>query len=417
MIYPLLLTITSLIFTFITRRDLKMGIFFILATLPSYLLRFHVGPVPMTLLEVFVLIVIVRFVFARNAMTKQSLVGLLRSARKDTVMIPLALLLLAATIGIVVSPDHTATLGVWKAYFIEPFLFFLVVRSTIKKDDIESALKALAIGGLIVSIIAIAQWITRLGIPAPWDIERRVTSLFDFPNAVGLYLGPIVTIAVMCLCEGAKRTKQSRVFWLLVALLGTLAIIAAQTEAAYVAIPGSLLLVSFLNPRARRWTIPITILGLITAFSIAPIRQKLTLHDYSGEVRRTQWTETIAMLKDHPLFGAGLAGYEQTFAPYHKAEWVEIFQYPHNLILNIWTELGLLGLLAFFLLAWQVIRLAFPLSKGELKGVGGTILLAALLEMTIHGLVDVPFFKNDLALMTFALIALLLVSTDRSQRT
>lgn len=439
--FAVLLIITSIIFAALTWRDLKLGIYLILFALPTYLLRFSIGPFPTTLLEILVVIVIMRwlFVYAMSNTTKQSLMslGLLpacrqawRSARKDRWMLPIALLLTAAVIGVIVSPNHLAAFGILKAYFVEPILFYLVVKSKLTLRDLPNALKALGYSAIVVSVFGIIQFLTGLGLPAPWDIERRIVSLYDFPNAVGLYLGPIVTLAIMGLCENSSSARlrsnpsletasptafarKDNIIWLVVAILGTIAIILAQTEAALVAIPAALLIISFFHPRLRLLTIPIAIMCLVIAMMIVPVRQKLLLQDYSGEVRRVQWSETIEMLKDHPLFGAGLSGYPTVFAPYHQADWIEIFQYPHNIVLNIWSELGILGLLAFALIAMQVLRSSLlPFKEGA---VVVCAVVAPLLEMTIHGLVDVPYFKNDLALMTWALLAMLVISSRLDQ--
>lgn len=109
------------------------------------------------------------------------------------------------------------------------------------------------------------------------------------------------------------------------------------------------------------------------------------------------------MLSDRPIFGAGLNGYQTALAPYHTHPEYEIFQYPHQIALNTWTELGLLGLVAFALLVVQVIRHSptFPLSGSS------TLATLALLETSIHGLADVPYFKNDLSAMTWLLIAII----------
>lgn len=400
MIFPILVILTSIIFAIIAQRDLKLAIYLLLFALPTYLVRFDIGSIPLTLLEVLVVIVIWRWLVSKVAAGFS-----LRSAQTEVCgylrtmpfTLPIALLLLAATIGVIVSPDKLSALGVWKAYFVEPILLFFVIRSTFKnKTDIKHALTALGCSALVVSVFGIIQRLTGLGIPAPWDIEGRIVSVFDFPNAVGLFLGPIVTMAVVLIA-----TQKRRTFWTITAILSLIAIVLAQTEAAYVAIPVSLLLVSFLRPRLRRLTIPLAVVGFIAVMMIPTAHQKLTLHDYSGEVRRVQWSETIAMLKDRPLFGAGLSGYPIIFAPYHQADWIEVFQYPHNIILNIWSELGLLGLIAFILLSYRIVRLS---NHQQLVSIA---ILAALIEMSIHGLVDVPYFKNDLAIMTWALVALL----------
>ncbi|MCH8049550.1 hypothetical protein IH979_02465, partial [Patescibacteria group bacterium] len=75
----------------------------------------------------------------------------------------------------------------------------------------------------------------------------------------------------------------------------------------------------------------------------------------------------------------------------------------HNIFLNIWSELGILGLLAFFWLAFYTIRTIQIHRDDALK----LAAFAALATMVIHGLVDVPYFKNDLAVMTWLLLAII----------
>ncbi len=377
--------------------DLKLLIYFTLAALPSYLIRFSMGSIPFTLLEFLVLTVIFSFLFSRRTL----------KIFYSSFNIPILLLLLSATIGVFVAPDHLAALGIWKAYFVEPILFFFVVKSTLtQQEDRKKALQALGLGAILVSVFAIVQYVSGWGIPIPWDFEKRVTSFFPYPNAVGLYLAPIVTIAILSLFKKNERQK-TKWYWLLVTTLGLVAIVLAKTEAALVAIPASLLLVWLFKSlsclcrpdKTRQWIFPFTsiIIALSVAFSVPAIAEKLLLHDSSGLVRRSQWSETIQMLQAHSLFGAGLSGYQTALLPYHHDTQYEIFQYPHDIFLNIWSELGLLGLLAFLLLALQVLRVVKV----------APFVFAALLTMTIHGLVDVPYFKNDLALMTWSLLALL----------
>jgi O-antigen ligase len=114
-------------------------------------------------------------------------------------------------------------------------------------------------------------------------------------------------------------------------------------------------------------------------------------------VRKEIWSETWAMLKDRPLLGAGLSGYKETFAPYHEAGHIEIFQYPHQLVLNFWVELGLAGVVVFFLLMARFFQAAIATRAWTLAGAGAALL--------VHGLVDVPYFKNDLSMLFWLLMA------------
>ncbi|MBI4450308.1 O-antigen ligase family protein [Candidatus Uhrbacteria bacterium] len=141
----------------------------------------------------------------------------------------------------------------------------------------------------------------------------------------------------------------------------------------------------------------------------SPLVQKLTFQKWSGSVRLAQYRETWRLLRDHPIRGAGLAGYQQAIAPYHEKRDVEIFLYPHNLLLAIWVELGLAGLLLFLTILYQFFRQLFspPLSgRGSERGWGRYGIVAAMFVVLVHGLVDVPYFKNDLAMLVWVIVAI-----------
>ena len=391
-----LLTLTAG-YAILTWRNLHTGLLLLVAVLPSYLLRTGVFGIPTTLLELLVVTFLIVWLIKRRPK-----LGDFTSNPQS--LPPVLLLLLAATISVFVAPNLIDALGVWKAYFLEPILLFFVVRYEFNQADLnpENLFKALGITAIILSVVGIAQWLTGAGLPIPWDIERRVTSVFDYPNALGLYLGPILIIACLY-CFKNKRPFSP--FWLLVIVLSSIAIALAQSEAAIVSVVATLLLAGLLHKKTRILSLGLVPLSILATLLFPPLLQKITLQDYSGGVRLSQWSETVDILQTHWLLGTGLSGYPTALEPYHQATHLEIFQYPHNIILNIWVELGLLGLITFLFLAWTVLqRVATTYNQQP------TIMapFLALLQMSIHGMVDVPYFKNDLAIMTWILIAFIL---------
>src|SRR5207302_5844362 len=91
--------------------------------------------------------------------------------------------------------------------------------------------------------------------------------------------------------------------------------------------------------------------------------------------------------------------------------------YPHNLLLNFWSETGILGLLAFIWLAVQVVRTALRGLRADpwarMMAIGA---LGMILSFLSHGLVDAPYFKNDQALAFWALLAIQYASLTPVQR-
>ncbi len=390
-------SIIAILFAYLSVKHYKWSLIVLAGLLPLYMIRFDVG-IPFTLLEILILITIARF-FTLQPKLKSLL-------WKNKALPGIIILLIAATIGIFVAPDTYSALGIWNAYFIEPIFLFLIYTSTLKKQDWPHVFSAFMISALFVSLFGIFQWVFNIGIPVPWDIERRITSIFPYPNAVGLYVAPIIGIAVTSLI-----TKMHKpILPILTVIFGSIAIVLAETEAAFVAIPAGLL-IAFLFSKARAKMKLITagisaLIGLLLFAFIPIVKTKLTLQDYSGQVRLSQWSETMEMLKTRPLFGSGLNGYPEALAPFHDPSLYEIFQYPHNLFLNIWTELGLLGILGFFILTFAALRYS---SRDPLS----IVVIASLSIMLIHGMVDVPYFKNDLAVMTWVLLAVLFMQRSK----
>ena len=308
----------------------------------------------------------------------------------------------------------------------------------------------MALSAFFVSCFAIFQKITAIGLPVEWVNSGRVTSFFEYPNAIGLYLGPIVLILVGYFLSKISTLKLKTLnlksqlpsfFLFLTIILSLLSIYFAKSEGALVGIAAGLVLFGILaNKKIRLITIGLIIVGTIGIFTNQQTRsfaiEKITLKDLSGEIRKQQWRETWSMLKESNqqfILGSGLSNYQNKIRPYHqegiffnknhdpdfrrkivifdekyKSEhWqpVEIYLYPHNIFLNFWTELGLLGMILF---AWIIGKFSIQnhTAQNMQKRFIALGLLGAMAVIFVHGLVDVPYFKNDLAILFWLIITM-----------
>lgn len=395
------------LFIALTWHDIKLGILLICALLPSYLVRLTIASVPTTLLELMVLVVVSVWFFQNKQRIS------FKKLLKLPILLQITLLLLASIIGIVVSPDKHAAIGIWKAYYIEPMLFAFVLFDLLKQKMVtmEKIFFMLGISAMSVSLFGIIQFLFNLGIPSPWDLERRITSYFDYPNAVGLFLEPIIVLSWFQIERIIKETKRNQkkpkafVFWILVSILSLGNVFLAQSEAGLAALFVTALFYLILSKATRKQTLIFIMIGTALIFAIPQTRayliQKFTFQDWSEQVRLSQWKESIDLLKDHPLFGVGLSGYPIVMQKYHQNLAFEIFQYPHNILMNILAELGLMGLLAFFMALYQLIKITIK----EKFQTPFLLYFLLFFEICLHGFVDVPYFKNDLSLLVWILIA------------
>ena len=392
--FYIILSIFLLLFGFLAFRSPKLTAYIILSALPTYVIRFEIFALPATLLEAMILILFFTFFF-RNRHTM----------RIGRWWIPCVLLLLASGIALFVTPDLHAGLGILKAYIVEPMLFFVVLTHVFEQKNFGHIFIALGISVCLIASIAVFQYATGFGIPEPWNAElwRRATSVYGYPNAVGLYLAPITALFF------AKfvHLRTGRMFALIIICFGMLGIFVSRTEGALIAIIASAFFVITLT-KYWRTAIVIFALLLLLGFSVPDIRHLLLFQDVSGDVRLALWKGTWNLLQAHPLQGAGLAGFPFVYDRFRLPSHVELLQYPHNIFLDFWVELGLLGLVWLIgICVWYFFTGLRVLWRHTDSDPYVKIILAPMIATFVYGLVDVTYFKNDLAVLFWLWLAVM----------
>ena len=329
--------------------------------------------------------------------------------------LPIILILLASAISIFFSPNLSAGAGIWKAYFLEPILFFIVVINVAKNDhDRENILWALGLAALPIIFLAIYQKFTAFGIAEPgWILasQRRVTSIFSSPNAVGLLIGPITLIYSGWVFDDLKNIGKTliKIFFIIFALL---ALVFTVSQGTWLGLAAGLAFVLFFAWNKKLTIILLTLIAII-CLGLPPIQNKifpiLTFQDASGQNRIVLWQMAQNYLLASPknfIFGAGLNGFAQIQNQLRDPLKMEPLLYPHNIFLNFWLETGLLGLIG---LVWIMVRSLKKLFlDANLRIISYRLgLAAALIGLIIHGLIDVPYFKNDLAVLFWIIIGLI----------
>lgn len=426
-------------FGLLTWRNRVLAVSLLVLLLPTYLVRFTFFGIPMTLLEIFILVLffvwLAQCIFrvyllvprplapaARGALPQHAGDSVRSSAKPSVlpdvsygkhakiIMLFIIVFVLAGIFGLITTPELRAGAGVFKAYIIEPVLFFIVLINTIKtKKDIQGIMIALAISATAIAVITCVQYVTGWAIPDPWHDfpARRATALYGYPNAVGLYIAPIVTLTIGLLVFGKttlKKNYQSTAVLVIMILLMLGALGAARVEGAFIAVAAGILVMLLLTK--WRWVaVGVAVVTTVLLFSIESTRDVLLFQDTSGDVRLALWSGTKNLLSAQPLFGSGLAGFPDTYDVYRLPSHVELLQYAHNIFLDFWVQLGLLGLLWIVSTLSLFFRTAGKLFQSSKEYVGP--LIGVMTAVVVYGLVDVPYFKNDLSVLFWTWFGLL----------
>ncbi len=374
---------------------------------PAYTLRWHVGPVPTTLLENAILVTIAVFLVETIRQRAQLI-------WRTPMVFPAALFLVAGAISVVVAPDHHAAIGLYRAYFIEPMAFAFVLINVITTAQRALTMAAgLAVGGIVAGLANSVVVVQALRNHTYDVVNTPPVVIYNTANAVALFLVPLVAFAGAIALHSEHRRERgvAAVF----AALGTVCVVLSFSRGGYLAL-GAVVIALALSHRRR---LIIAGAGVVVAagLMIVPaIRHRvLTELDFANGSntlvgRFHLWSVALQMLQDHPIFGAGLSGFATVIAPYWNPTNADRFTYPHNILLNSWTETGVLGVIALtwilftgFRIGWRGWRSSPMAWRAVHLGV-----LVALVAVVVHGLVDVPYWKNDLSLELWALLSITL---------
>lgn len=384
----------------------RWGLLLCAAATPLYVVRWHVGPIPTTLLEAIILLTLGAYLLSRFETGAPWLV-------RTGYEIPILLLLLAGAIGIFVAPNHRAALGIYRAYFVEPIaIFYVAVELWRERRHFELVLVAFGIGAVWLSLLNIAIFIVAYR-QNNIHLGAAPVALNTSANATAMFLEPRIALAVAFVLFAVRPLQR----WVALAVLAVtgLAMLLSFSRGGYLALT-VLALIAILSVRRKLELLASTAIAAVLVSRIPLVRLRLahqldpTYPQNTFLMRVDIWRAALQMLRDHPVFGAGISEYQQTVFKYVPpgGEFEEI--YPHNLWLTFWSETGLLGLAAFsyilfrlLYVSWRAIATARDLYRPLLWGLFG-----GLVVTMVHGLVDSPYWKNDLSLQFWMFAALIL---------
>ena len=147
------------------------------------------------------------------------------------------------------------------------------------------------------------------------------------------------------------------------------------------------------------------LLILLVPFSRVKLFELARNQDPSKQNRFVLWGAAVDMLRHSPVLGVGLAGFHEKYQNYPLGPDRVVQNYPHNFFLNFWLETGLFGLLAITALLILFYRRVNFLRSIK-KWPHALPIAAGMMVIVLHGLVDVPYFKNDLAVLFWTIFAL-----------
>jgi O-antigen ligase len=390
--------------------------------IPLYVIRFQIFGIPTNVLEIAIGLVFIVFLFKFR--DYKSLFKLDNYWNSKSLVF--GSLLALASLGVLVSEELRSSLGIWKAYFVLPILLICVL-SKIQSKYYLSLIRGIIGSGVGVAIITIAQVVV-LGL----DGSFRPTALYalgldpavsqgGFANYIAMYLVPIFVLSL----SRRNIPVELRRFVVTVLLIG---IISTQSYVGIFALVGVFIVwiltrifISHKNkqelitaPVLRKYLIPISIALIIGVslfglwqFNTPKFQSLLDMNNRNSITTRIQiWDTAITMIKDNTILGIGLADFQRVYSETIPEKYFPPYEWlvpePHNLYFAFWLHLGLVGIIwLIYVLRYTILKLIEAVKSNQWEAYW---LSLSLLSIYLYGILDTPFWKNDLALLFLVIL-------------
>jgi tetratricopeptide (TPR) repeat protein len=296
------------------------------------------------------------------------------------------------------------------AFLLFLFLLYLTVAYAFHPDRQETLIRYLLLTLLVVSGLSLFGCTIGLPLMLGGPIEM-IYRLFGNTNYAAAYLLTVIPLGMAFYCA-ASRSWEKAVYGTTL-FLSTAFLIHSMVRGAWISIwIGLWILVRVFFPPERRsgtfWSAPhrsqiapLVLLGSAALLAVA--LWPVCLPDYTSfaervastfdpgsdslQLRWAFWEGTLRLIRDHIWTGVGVGNFALAFVPYrspfiYRNPGVQV-EHPHNEYLNLWAELGPLGVLACLWLLIRVVRLGRHLAgrahvrREVLAGVLGGLAAAA----------------------------------------
>ena len=268
--------------------------------------------------------------------------------------------------------------------FLGYILFFFIGNYLVRyKRNLD-----ILIGGIILAGIF-------MGVGGMWDhFHLRSPRLFtSFGHIISLSDFMTLYIPFCFIIVLFSKTKILKAGSVICSIFLFPCLLLNATRAAWVAVAGSLLIVSFF--KNRKIAFCLLIVFIISGFFLPLALQQramTTVNPLTWGERLPLWKISLEIFADFPVFGAGLGMYEKLLAQYWEPSSLSP-QLPHwnthNNYLQVVSESGIVGLIAFTWIFIAFFKHAFAVlnkTSGEqqviLMGLTGSVIAALIFAMS-----------------------------------
>lgn len=262
------------------------------------------------------------------------------------------------------------------------FLFFIVCFNQIKREDIPKYMAVSIIPAFLICLIGTIVYFFPLDLPLFKYRDFPWANAFSTHKLAGEYLAPLIFWAIaLYLLEKEARNKGhlKKIYPFLILFFIFSLFFIFQSRSAIAAI---FVLMPFLIFREReklkfmqKKALTIVLVSAVGAFflilcspqgkrAISNVKSIVDTNFTGNTQRFMMWKNTARMISDHPLLGVGIGNFNLIYHHYVTPEdqyvmpknWDGYYlRQAHNEYLQIFSELGIVGIFLFFIFLGSIL--------------------------------------------------------------
>lgn len=302
-------------------------------------------------------------------------------------------------------------------YLIAFLFLFISINLIDSKQKLYYMIIAAIVSATIVGLYGLYQYKAGIELKEVWidqeqnpDIQMRIISTFDNPNILAEYL--ILTIPITFALLYNSNSLLKKLFSLFEIAVQGMCILLTYSRGGWLGLFLAMLIFAFFVDRKLLLLYAVAGIGLIIINPKSIVTRLITivsLEDSSNAYRIPLWKASIHMIRDFWLNGIGL-GIDafRAIYPQYMMQGI-VAAHSHNVFLQLFVEAGIFGLVGFVVFVFNSLRMNFiAFVKGvdiKIKRISISV-VASILGLLLHGLVDYVFFSNRIIMMFWVLISI-----------
>ncbi len=311
------------------------------------------------------------------------------------------------------------------AVHISFILFYFVIVNVLRtKEQWLALIKVFVVSAFIVSLYGILQNFIGINSTESWvdeemfeDISIRVYSFFDNPNVLGEFL--VMTVPVCLAVMWGKMRESHKTLFGFILISMAACMIFTWSRGAWLGV--FLAVALFLVIMDKRWVFAgallLMVLPVLMVLSgnTAILERLLSIGntaDTSTAYRVSIWEASINLIRDFWISGIGIGSdaYKVIY-PAYALSGANFALHSHNLYLQVWVEMGVIGIISLISLVFAFVKQVFSKDVMELRKEDNNAKIvialgAGLLGYLFQGLTDYVWYNYKILMIFWIIIAL-----------